>query len=710
MPRSLPRSRSSVSPFCTVAGCEQLASGVTHCGRTLCQEHAVPKYHPCLLLPPDRRRGRSCKDNHPFFGLIAQIVDAPIVADALALRPEATSASLELPTIPEYMKEYRGHIKWMGYRNIALTLTFNDGVRWLARVRLNDIYTPAVRRSIMLSEYATLTALQEALGKLVPRVWLPPQDSSNDFTYMFMEFVEGKSLHAFFDAQAIHQMAPPVKAAVGDYADIMIKLAKRSFTGVGSLYPTQPSGFTVGPVLSDIRGSVPTIGPFRISQDLHLARIDHYLNMVQVTPLRPPELAGNPVRILRYLVALELRDLVRGCAEMAREGATYIKHTDDAAHNMLGVDGRINAIIDWEMALIVPFADAFSAPLAFLPLDETTLEQNGLTKAEEALVSELEGRGRPDIANAVRGGRKYHCLLRLVDGPAIPGAAGGITLGSIWGTRLAFQGLEAGEKPASLEDWYADALAQYANEPGLEATIDGLVHWTTLNVDLTTAACNEVEDHMLTLRELLNSATTESPNTIAIEREIRGIIKAVKQAKRAANAASRFAADCRAAVGPAQKASAKVHASHEHGFRKIVQSFGHMLHPRKKDKKDRNTELWRVRSSSPSRVHSAPVSAPGSRRGSADVTAALLYSTNSGSSSRRGSLADGFRRVSSRTLDDIAHRLEAAADRADKAVRDAETMSKKGMAVVAGARDKVPQADGLLTGEWDTGYSSALSD
>ncbi|BEI79480.1 hypothetical protein CcaverHIS002_0100090 [Cutaneotrichosporon cavernicola] len=706
----MPRSRSSVSPFCTVAGCDQLATGVTSCGRTLCEAHAIPKYHPCLLLPSDRRKGRSCKDNHPFFGLIAQIVDAPIVADALALRPEATSATLELPNIVEPMKEYRGHIKWMGYRNLALTVTFNDGVRWLARVRLNDIYTPAVRRSIMLSEYATLMALHEILGKLAPRVWLAPQDPGFEFTYMFMEFVEGKSLHSFFDAQAIHEMQPPVKAAVSDYADIMIKLATRSFTGVGSLYPAKPSGYTVGPALSDIRGSVPTIGPFRTSQELHLARIDHYLNMVQVTPLRPPELAGNPVRILRYLVALELRDLVRGCSEMAREGATYIKHTDDAAHNMLGVDGRINAIIDWEMALIVPFAEAFSAPLAFLPLDETTLESNGLTRAEEALISELEERGRPDIANAVRGGRKYHCLLRLVDGPAIPGATGGITLGSIWGTRLAFQGLEAGEKPASLDDWYADALTQYANEPGLEATIHGLVDWTTLNADLTTAACDEVEDHLLTLRELIESATPQSPNVIAIEREIRGIVKAVKQAKRAANAASRFAADCRSAVGPAQKAGAKMHASQDHGFRKIVQSFGNMLHPRKKDKKEGSRELWRVRSTSPSRVYSPSASAPSSRRGSADVTAALMYSSNSGSSSRRGSVPDAFRKVSSRTLDDIAYRLEAAADLADKAVHDAEALSNKGMEAVADARVKVPTKDGLLATEWDAGYSSALSD
>lgn len=106
-------------------------------------------------------------------------MDAPIVEDALALRPEATSAALTLPVIPEAMKEYRGHIKWMGYRNIALTVTFNDGVKWLARVRLNDIYTPAVRRSIMLSEYATLEALHEIVPELVPRVYLPPQGKSS---------------------------------------------------------------------------------------------------------------------------------------------------------------------------------------------------------------------------------------------------------------------------------------------------------------------------------------------------------------------------------------------------------------------------------------------------------------------------------------------------------------------------------------------------
>ncbi|GMK54951.1 hypothetical protein CspeluHIS016_0200070 [Cutaneotrichosporon spelunceum] len=705
----LPRSRSSVSPICTVAACDDLAKGVTRCGRTLCELHAVPKYHPCLLLPADRQRGRSCKDNHDFYGLFAQIVDAPIVADAVALRPEATSGTLELPVVTEYMKEYRGHIKWMGYRNIALKITFNDGVRWLARVRLNDIYTPAVRRSIMLSEYATLMVLQEMLGKLVPRVWLPPQDPNFEFTYLLMEFVEGQSLHSFFDAKAIHEMRPPVKAAVSDYAEIMIKLASRSFNGVGSLYPAKPSGYTVGPALSDIRGSVPTIGPFRTSQDLHLARIDHYLNMVQVTTLRPPELAGNPVRILRYLVALELRDLIRGCTEMAREGATYIKHTDDAAHNMLGVDGRINAIIDWEMALVVPFAEAFSAPLAFLPLDETTLESNGLTKAEEALISELERRGRPDIANAVRGGRKYHCLLRLVDGPAIPGATGGITLTSIWGTRQAFLGAEAGEKPASLEDWYADALAQYANEPGLEATVDGLVNWTTLNADLATAACDEVEDHLVTLRALLDVATPQSsPNAIAIERETRAIIKAVKQARRASNAASRFGADCREAVAPAQKASAKMHASHDYGFRKMVHSFGNMLHPRKKDKDKGCRELLRVRSTSPRRAsrHSPTASAPTSRRGSADITA-LTFGT-SPASSRRPSLVDIHRRVSGRTLDDIAHRLETAADEADNAARSTEAVAEKGLAAVAAAQ-RVAEASGVLQPEGE-GDSSAMSD
>lgn len=137
------------------------------------------------MSPADRLRWQTAKrqtdlvlsktSSHQFFGLIAQIVDHPIVADALALRPEAKSAVLDIPTLTEAMKEYRGRVKWMGYRNIALTLTFNDGVRWLARVRLNDIYTPYVRRNIMLSEYATIQAVHDVVPKLVPQVWLPPQ-------------------------------------------------------------------------------------------------------------------------------------------------------------------------------------------------------------------------------------------------------------------------------------------------------------------------------------------------------------------------------------------------------------------------------------------------------------------------------------------------------------------------------------------------------
>jgi hypothetical protein len=70
-------------------------------------------------------------------------------------------------------KEYRGLVKWMGYRNLALTVAFSDGVRWLARVRLTDVYTPQVRRGVMLSEYATLKALNDVVPGKVPRVYLP---------------------------------------------------------------------------------------------------------------------------------------------------------------------------------------------------------------------------------------------------------------------------------------------------------------------------------------------------------------------------------------------------------------------------------------------------------------------------------------------------------------------------------------------------------
>lgn len=185
-------------------------------------------------------------------------------------------------------------------------------------------------------------SLYDPCARLIP-------DDQSQLIYFFEEFVGGKSLHTLIDADGVRTLTPAVKRAIGDYAEFMIKVSSKQFSGVGCLYPDALAGFVVGPLLSDIRSKVPTLGTYRSSQDMHLARIDAYLLMVHVSPLRPPELASQPVRILRYLVALELRDLVSECTAMASVGPTFIKHTDDAAHNMLGENGRIDSIIDWEM-------------------------------------------------------------------------------------------------------------------------------------------------------------------------------------------------------------------------------------------------------------------------------------------------------------------------------------------------------------------------
>jgi hypothetical protein len=317
-------------------------------------------------------------------------------------------------------------------------------------------------------------------------------------------------------------------------------------------------------------------------------------------------------------------------------------------------------------AIIVPFAEAFTAPLAFLTLDEASLKANRLSKAEEALAAALVAKGREDLAAAVRGGRRYHYLIRLYDGPAIPGASTDITLGSVWGTRLAFLEEAAGTPPKSLDEWYADALTKYAHDAGFEETIGGLVHWAELNADLASAAADEVESDIARLEKV------SSEDTIAFTRAIHTTLKASNQAKRSANAARMFAADCRAGVGPAKLAAKRLHDS-KHGFRKFVSSVTDKL---------RHSDS----SASLSRSTSKPsLSRTNSKSHALSRSSSRLSRTQSRSSahSRSGSpTRKKPPKASDHYLEDLAAVLAGAASQAESAAARADEVAEKGLAAV----------------------------
>lgn len=97
-------------------------------------------------------------------------LDVPaLIRQAMSLRPGHACYG---PT-NEY--DRRNAFESFGGSNTHVLLTFDDGVKWIARVRLQRRYTcPLSARAINLqSEVATLQALS-AGGVTVPKAWLAP--------------------------------------------------------------------------------------------------------------------------------------------------------------------------------------------------------------------------------------------------------------------------------------------------------------------------------------------------------------------------------------------------------------------------------------------------------------------------------------------------------------------------------------------------------
>jgi hypothetical protein len=111
---------------------------------------------------------------------------APVItAQASSFRP-GHACLLDLPDA-DGMRSGR---MWGSY-NVHLVMDFDDGVKWLLRVRLNDDGPkPAgFQQSIIRSEVATMRLLQEA-GLAVPNAWLPVMtDTGVSGRYIFSKSV-----------------------------------------------------------------------------------------------------------------------------------------------------------------------------------------------------------------------------------------------------------------------------------------------------------------------------------------------------------------------------------------------------------------------------------------------------------------------------------------------------------------------------------------
>ncbi|WVW80453.1 hypothetical protein I302_102435 [Kwoniella bestiolae CBS 10118] len=262
-----------------------------------------------------------------------------ITSSAESLRP-GQQCSLDLPASAQTILDDE---RVFGALNIHFPLTFDDGVKWLIRVRQahNGIPPMAVLDHTAKSEVVTLRSLK-SFDIPVPQAWMPSDSAvergengtsqDNSLCYFFCEFLPGKSLFMrhirYNDFQLVEEKD---RQLIEEYARYQIQLSNHpiSAKSIGSLVPSTSGDapYEVGPLLS-------------------LWGLNH---------LEPPYFPG-PFK--NNQERLEECDELRKLPEEVN-----IRHADDKGDIFMGdAEGNLAALIDWEWACVTTKKEAFSAP------------------------------------------------------------------------------------------------------------------------------------------------------------------------------------------------------------------------------------------------------------------------------------------------------------------------------------------------------------
>lgn len=115
---------------------------------------------------------------------------------------------------------------------------------------------------------------------------------------------------------------------------------------------------------------------------------------------------------------------------------------------------------------------AFSAPEAIFCTNEWALGDNAMTEGELMLCEAYERRGRSDLAECVKTGRKYQRLEGVVSNLRLFLAYNGpngdpLIIGMLNGLVDAFERPIADSLPKSRDEWIQWAYSRHSDDPGL---------------------------------------------------------------------------------------------------------------------------------------------------------------------------------------------------------------------------------------------------
>ncbi|KAL7918220.1 hypothetical protein ACQKWADRAFT_304818 [Trichoderma austrokoningii] len=363
----------------------------------------------------------------------------------------------------------------MGGQNCHAEIKFEDGVVWLARLRLSSAISPPpeVQEDVLQSEAATLQFLERHTRIPSPRVfdWACESDPTNTVGvgYILMEKMAGTPLD-WQSATAVQK-----EKIVRQLAEIMLEIERHPFDQLGSLVATesqiQVKGLANHSTFRSGDGGRP-LGPFRSSQDAFRALVEAHLQMIVAGEIGST--AENALNVfLAHRFRLEVLDKVSEQAPAVEQ--FFLKHADDKGdHILVNADFEIVGIIDWEWCSTASKEEAFSSPCMMWPVAAFYDGSNELAEEELLLARVFRESGREDLARCVLDGRKVQRLLFAL-GPSETVEEGKRTFASLFmGLKQAFDG-QGFEMDQDVEDgweaWKAKALEDWKHESMLKAVL-----------------------------------------------------------------------------------------------------------------------------------------------------------------------------------------------------------------------------------------------
>ena len=249
----------------------------------------------------------------------------------------------------------------VGGFNAVISFIFEDGVEWVAKIPKVREVNDDDENEYLMSEYATLTFLQEIDTIPTPKVYGSAFTRNNPLRrpYIFMDKVSGVTLLNAIDnglsKQGVHQ-------TLRQLAEIRKALAQYPFSEVGSLTITD-LGYGVDKQLNienfcDIYERPDRKwGPFESS-------VGYYANIHHRTWVKYQKTCSEPEDMLKRWKIHAYIGMMLSSYIPEETGDFILAHTDLSATNIL-VDekGSITGIIDWEFSTTLPFQSAQHYPL-----------------------------------------------------------------------------------------------------------------------------------------------------------------------------------------------------------------------------------------------------------------------------------------------------------------------------------------------------------